>query len=204
MRADHRNLLGHVPEDRRHQLRVFLVAGIVAELAESLIVDRLPYEPVEQTALLRDPRSQRVQVVLRADHLGTRRLPIGVQIHPVGRVSHRVRRGSHRHGDPVMSEAHPDIPDDDPLLPVERLPVFPDPDILHAEDRTDRRVLLQTDRIVLFAVIAELPDELLFGPDGLAVFRAAHRIAEDRFGMLFHGFTFLFNTTKVSCSLPAA
>ena len=47
-----RDILGDVPENRRHKLGVLLIRRVVAELTEALIVHRLPYGLVEHPALL--------------------------------------------------------------------------------------------------------------------------------------------------------
>ena len=53
MRTDHRDLFRNIPEHRRHNLSVFLIGGIVGKFPEALIVQRLPYNFVEESALLR-------------------------------------------------------------------------------------------------------------------------------------------------------
>ena len=92
MSADQRDLLGYAVEHRRHQLGVRLIGGVVAELTKALVVQRLPYDLVEQLAFLADARAHRVQVVLCADDLGTGGIFVGVEIHPVGRIAQGVRR----------------------------------------------------------------------------------------------------------------
>ena len=52
MSAYDRDILGDVPENRRHKLGVLLIRRVVAELTEALIVHRLPYGLVEHPALL--------------------------------------------------------------------------------------------------------------------------------------------------------
>ena len=90
MRSDDGNILWNILKHRRHQLGSLLVARIVGELPEALVVERFPQQLVEEPALLRKARAEGVEVVLRADNLCTGGVGVGVQIHPVGRAAKRV------------------------------------------------------------------------------------------------------------------
>ena len=64
MRADVGNVLGKVVEKGHAELGVLLIARVVGELAESLGVERLPIELIEEGNLLREARAQGIELVL--------------------------------------------------------------------------------------------------------------------------------------------
>ena len=181
--ADHRDILGNVAEHRRHELGVFLVGGVVADLAEALVVGRLPDDLVEHAALLRQARAERIEVVLRADDLGAGGVGKGIEIHPVGRVAHRMRRRSHGDRNAVVTEAHADVADDDALFTVEGdlARSLRHADILHAQRLVEHGVFHQLHRIVGVAVVAVFSLIFLLAAHRLAIGFRADGIAEDDF-----------------------
>ena len=56
-------------EDRGHELCILLIGGIIGQLSKPLVIQRFPDETIEQSALLRDPGTQRIKIILRTDHL---------------------------------------------------------------------------------------------------------------------------------------
>ncbi len=181
VRADNGQLLGDVPEHRRHQLGVLLVGGVVGELTKALIVERLPDQLVEQPALLRQARAERIEVVLRTDDLGAGGVLKGVEIHPIGLVAQRVRCRRHRNRDAVVTEAHADVADDDALFEIKiRLALsLGNADVAHAEHFAERGVFGQLDGIVRLAVVAEFFDIFLFARDRLAIGTRTDFVAEN-------------------------
>ena len=169
--TDHRDVLGHVPEDCGHKLRVFLVGSVVAQLPEALIVHGLPHQLVEERNLLAQPGAKRIQVVLSADDLGAGGLREGVQVHPVGRISKGVGRAGHGDGDPVVAEAHADVPHDETLLPIKGGVPLPlrHPDVGDAQGLIQAGVFHQLDRIIRPGVVSEAAGVAGLGPDGLPV-----------------------------------
>ena len=72
--GDYGDVLGNVLINGCHEFCVLLVGRVIGKLPEAFVVKRLPDDLVEELRLLRDPRTLRVQIVLRGDDLGTGRL----------------------------------------------------------------------------------------------------------------------------------
>ena len=110
-------------EDRGHELCILLIGGIIGQLSKPLVIQRFPDETIEQSALLRDPGTQRIKIILRTDHLRAGRIGIRVQIHPVGSITQCMGSRSDGHRNTIMTESHPYITHDDSLSGIEqRLP----------------------------------------------------------------------------------
>ncbi len=170
--ADVRNVLRKIAVQRHEQLGVFLILRVIGDLAEALAVHRLPHELVEQSDLLRQLGTERIEVVLRADHLRTGRVERG-KVHPHRRAPERLRARCDRHRDAVMPEAHADVADDQRVLrQLQRL--VGKHQILNA-DLLDLRDRLKSKMIGLVRVVAELFQELF-----LALFRLLYGLFIDR------------------------
>ncbi len=189
MGRDHRNVFRNGAVNRRHQLRVLLVGAVIGQFPESLVIHRLPEQLVEKPALLGQSGTHGIQIVLSADDFRTGRMRISVQVHPVRRISEGMRRRRHRHGDPVMTESHPDIAYDHafsriksravPGLRTVRRYTFTKTDLVQTEAFRQHMVLLQRRRVVQAAVVSVFADHFLFGFFRFPVVFRTDRIPED-------------------------
>ena len=175
-----RDILRHMLKDRGHQLRVFLVGGIVGKRPETLVIDRLPDELIKY-GIFTETRTHGIQLVLRRDHLCTDRGGIAVQVHPIRRIAKVLRRAGDGHGYPVMPEAHPDISDDKPLFHIHpgRSRFLGQRHVFHAEQRSDHRVFLDMRIEILRLVIPEFLPVFFLRSPCLFYFRLTHPVPED-------------------------
>ena len=136
MSSDNGNILGHILIDSCHELCVFLVGSIIWELLKSRVINRFPDKFIEEPALLWDPWTLGIKVILSRNNFRACCLGIWIQVHPVRHISHGISRTCYCHWDPVVTESHSDISDDNTVIDIKAKTgsglVLTDLDILYA------------------------------------------------------------------------
>ena len=181
--CDIRHVFRQISEQRGHELRVFLVARVVGQLAEALVVDGLPDEFVEKPGLLADARAEGVEIVLPGDDLGGGGLGVGVEVQPVGLVAQSVGGRGDGHGDAVVAVAHADVADDEGVVGQLQPRLVRQHEGLDSEVG-EHRVFDRLEKVIAMAVVAVFFDEFCLLPDRFGVVSGRDVVAENGFGTL--------------------
>ena len=179
VRCDERYVLWKILYRICHKLGIFLIHRIIGKLLEHIVVHRLPHDFIEHTAFLRDPRTQRIKLVLLCDYLCTGRSLQRAEIKPVRDVPKLSCRRSHRHGDTVMTKAHSYISDYHCIVGKSKLICVRKIQFLHAKAMSDDRVLLCAIVICPCTVITKLFNELRLAVLSLSDNALRHLVSEN-------------------------